>query len=379
MRIAIIHEWLVTYAGSERVLEQMLAVYPDADLFCVIDFLDDQSRDFILGKKPTTTFIQHLPKARSKYRSYLPLMPLAIEQLDLSGYDLVISSSHAVAKGVLTGPDQLHVSCIYSPIRYAWDLQNQYLKEAGLDRGIKGWLAKWILHKIRLWDARTANGVDSFIAISHFIARRIKKSYRLESTVIYPPVDIHAFTQVDNKESFYLAASRMVPYKRIDLIVEAFSKMPDRRLVVIGDGPEFNKVKAKAGKNIEILGYQEFGVLKDHMQRARAFVYAAEEDFGIIPLEAQACGTPVIAYGKGALLETIRDLASHEEPTGVFFKSQTVESIKETVEYFEKNMEGITPEACRKNAERFAPEVFRENFSRFVENEYERFHKAMNI
>jgi len=361
------------------VLEQMLAVYPDADLFCVIDFLDDQSRDFILGKKPTTTFIQHLPKARSKYRSYLPLMPLAIEQLDLSGYDLVISSSHAVAKGVLTGPDQLHVSCIYSPIRYAWDLQNQYLKEAGLDRGIKGWLAKWILHKIRLWDARTANGVDSFIAISHFIARRIKKSYRRESTVIYPPVDIHAFTQVDNKESFYLAASRMVPYKRIDLIVEAFSKMPDRRLVVIGDGPEFNKVKAKAGKNIEILGYQEFGVLKDHMQRARAFVYAAEEDFGIIPLEAQACGTPVIAYGKGALLETIRDLASHEEPTGVFFKSQTVESIKETVEYFEKNMEGITPEACRKNAERFAPEVFRENFSRFVENEYERFHKAMNI
>jgi glycosyltransferase involved in cell wall biosynthesis len=258
-------------------------------------------------------------------------------------------------------------------------LQNQYLKEAGLDRGIKGWLAKWILHKIRLWDARTANGVDSFIAISHFIARRIKKSYRRESTVIYPPVDIHAFTQVDNKESFYLAASRMVPYKRIDLIVEAFSKMPDRRLVVIGDGPEFNKVKAKAGKNIEILGYQEFGVLKDHMQRARAFVYAAEEDFGIIPLEAQACGTPVIAYGKGALLETIRDLASHEEPTGVFFKSQTVESIKETVEYFEKNMEGITPEACRKNAERFAPEVFRENFSRFVENEYERFHKAMNI
>ena len=378
MRIAIIHEWLVTYAGSERVLEQMLAVYPDADLFCVIDFLDDQSRDFILGKKPTTTFIQHLPKARSKYRSYLPLMPLAIEQLDLSGYDLVISSSHAVAKGVLTGPDQLHVSCIYSPIRYAWDLQNQYLKEAGLDRGIKGWLAKWILHKIRLWDARTANGVDSFIAISHFIARRIKKSYRRESTVIYPPVDIHAFTQVDNKESFYLAASRMVPYKRIDLIVEAFSKMPDRRLVVIGDGPEFNKVKAKAGKNIEILGYQEFGVLKDHMQRARAFVYAAEEDFGIIPLEAQACGTPVIAFGKGALLETIRDLASHEEPTGVFFKSQTVESIKETVEYFEKNMEGITPEACRKNAERFAPEVFRENFSRFVEDEYEQFHKAMN-
>jgi len=378
MRIAIIHEWLVTYSGSERVLEQILAVYPDADLFCVIDFLDNQNREFILGKKTTTTFIQHLPKARSKYRSYLPLMPLAIEQLDLSNYDLVISSNHAVAKGVLTGPDQLHISCIYSPIRYAWDLQHQYLKHAGLDGGVKGWLAKWILHKIRLWDSRTANGVDSFIAISHFIARRIKKVYRRESTVIYPPVDIHAFTQVDIKESFYLAASRLVPYKRIDLIVEAFSKMPDRRLVVIGDGPEFDKVREKAKKNIELLGYQEFEVLKDYMQRARAFVYAAEEDFGIIPLEAQACGTPVVAYGKGALLETIRDLASHEEPTGVFFSSQTVESIRDAVEYFERNIEGITPEACRKNAERFAPEIFRESFARLVEHEYEQFHKAMN-
>jgi glycosyltransferase involved in cell wall biosynthesis len=378
MRIAIIHEWLVTYAGSERALEQILAIYPDADLFCVVDFIDNQQRDFILGKKPTTTFIQHLPKARSKYRSYLPLMPLAIEQLDLSNYDLVISSSHAVAKGVLTGPDQLHISYVYSPIRYAWDLQHQYLKEVGLDRGVKGWLAKWILHKIRLWDSRTANGVDSFIAISHFIARRIRKAYRRESTVIYPPVDIHAFTQVDNKESFYLTASRMVPYKRIDLIVEAFSKMPDHRLVVIGDGPDFDRVKAKAGENIEILGYQEFGVLKDYMQRARAFVFAAEEDFGIIPLEAQACGTPVIAYGKGALLETIRGLASHEEPTGVFFKSQTVESIRDAVEYFERNMEGITPEACRRNAERFAPEIFRESFARLVEGEYEKFHKAMN-
>ena len=378
MRIAIIHEWLVTYSGSERVLEQILAVYPDADLFCVIDFLDNQNREFILGKKTTTTFIQHLPKARSKYRSYLPLMPLAIEQLDLSNYDLVISSNHAVAKGVLTGPDQLHISCIYSPIRYAWDLQHQYLKYAGLDGGVKGWLAKWILHKIRLWDSRTANGVDSFIAISHFIARRIKKVYRLESTVIYPPVDILKFTQVNIKESFYLAASRLVPYKRIDLIVEAFSKMPDRRLVVIGDGPEFDKVREKAKKNIELLGYQEFEVLKDYMQRARAFVYAAEEDFGIIPLEAQACGTPVVAYGKGALLETIRDLASHEEPTGVFFSSQTVESIRDAVEYFERNIEGITPEACRKNAERFAPEIFRESFARLVEHEYEQFHKAMN-
>ena len=305
-------------------------------------------------------------------------MPLAIEQFDLSSYDLVISSSHAVAKGVLTGPDQLHISYVHSPIRYAWNLQHQYLKEAGLNRGMKGWLAKWVLHKIRLWDLRTANGVDSFIANSYFIARRITKVYRRESIVIYPPVDVRAFTQVDNKDSFYLAASRLVPYKRIELIVEAFSKMPDRRLVVIGDGPGFDRVKSIAGPNIEILGHQKFEVLKDYMQRAQAFVFAAEEDFGIVPLEAQACGTPVIAYGKGALLETINDLSGPEEPTGVFFQSQTVDSIRDAVERFEKNKEKFTPTACRKNAERFAPEVFRESFARFVNDKYEQFRKALN-
>ncbi|HIL26717.1 MAG TPA: glycosyltransferase family 4 protein, partial [Nitrospinaceae bacterium] len=226
--------------------------------------------------------------------------------------------------------------------------------------------------------SRTANGVDSFIAISHFIARRITKVYRRESTVIYPPVDVHAFTQVDNKESFYLAASRLVPYKRIELIVEAFSKMPDRRLVVIGDGPGFGRVKSMAGPNIEILGYQKFEVLKDYMQRAQAFVFAAEEDFGIVPLEAQACGTPVIAYGKGALLETINDLSGSEEPTGVFFQSQTVDSIRGAVEHFEKNKDKFTPTACRKNAERFAPEVFRESFARFVNDKYEQFRKVLN-
>jgi glycosyltransferase involved in cell wall biosynthesis len=290
----------------------------------------------------------------------------------------VISSSHAVAKGVLTGPDQLHISYVHSPIRYAWNLQHQYLKEAGLNRGMKGWLAKWVLHKIRLWDLRTANGVDSFIANSYFIARRITKVYRRESIVIHPPVNVRAFTQVDNKESFYLTASRLVPYKRIDLIVEAFSRMPNRRLVVIGDGPSFDRVKSIAGPNIEILGYQKFEVLKDYMQRAQAFIFAAEEDFGIVPLEAQACGTPVIAYGKGALLETINDLSGTEEPTGVFFQSQTVDSIRDAVERFEKNKDKFTSTACRKNAERFSPEVFRESFTRFVNDKYEQFRKALH-
>ena len=219
-RIAIIHDWLVVYAGAERVLEQVLACYPDADLFSLVDFLPAGQRAFINNKPVTTSFIQRLPRARKKYRGYLPLMPLAVEQFDLSAYDLVISSSHAVAKGVLTGPDQLHLSYVHSPIRYAWDLQHQYLRESGLDRGAKGWIAKAILHYIRLWDVRTANGVDVFIANSHYIDRRIRKVYGRDSTVIYPPVDVADFPLRADKEDFYVTASRMVPYKKVDLIVE---------------------------------------------------------------------------------------------------------------------------------------------------------------
>lgn len=374
MRIAVVHEWLVDYSGSERVLEQMLLQFPDADLFAVVDFLPNNLRGFIQHKPVRTTFIQHLPFAKRKYRNYLPLMPLAIEQLDLSSYDLIISSSHAVAKGVLTGPDQLHLCMCYSPIRYAWDLQHQYLRESGLDRGFKSWFVKRMLHRIRQWDYRTANGVDGFIAISNFIARRIWKTYRRESEVIYPPVDVQGFSVKEDKEDFYLTSSRMVPYKRIDLIVEAFSEMPDRKLVVIGDGPDFAKVKSKAGNNITLLGYQPFAVLKDHMQRARAFVFAAEEDFGITPLEAQACGTPVIAYAKGGALETIRGLET-DRPTGVFFERQEVESLKNAVNHFEMVRDKISPDSCRENALRFAPERFRDEFRQYVENEW-RNHQA---
>lgn len=367
MRIAIIHDWLITYAGAERVLEQMLCCYPDADIYSLVDFLGPDKRSFIQNKSVSTSFVQQLPFARSKYRSYLPVMPLAVEQFDLSAYDLVISSSHAVAKGVLTGPDQLHLCMCYSPIRYAWDLQHQYLMESGLTTGVKGWLAKWVLHKIRIWDARTANGVDGFMSISSFISRRIWKVYRRESRIIYPPVDIDAFSLQENKEDFYLTASRMVPYKKIDLIVEAFRTMPNRRLIVIGDGPDFDKIKEKAGENVELLGYQPFEVLCDHMQRARAFVFAAEEDFGIAPLEAQACGTPVIAFGKGATLETIRGLAS-EQPTGVFFGEQTVSSIRAAVEEFENAAGQMTASACRQNALRFSPDRFRQEFMAYVDD-----------
>ncbi|AEK56860.1 glycosyltransferase family 4 protein [Acidithiobacillus caldus] len=379
MRIAIVHDWLVVYAGAERVLEQMLVCYPDADLFSLVNFLPSDQRDFICNKPVTTSFIQRLPRARKKYRGYLPLMPLAIEQLDLSTYDLVLSSSHAVAKGVLTGPDQLHLCMCYSPIRYAWDLQHQYLREAGLERGVKGWVAKLILHYVRLWDVRTANGVDGFIAISRYIARRIRKVYRRDSTVIYPPVDVADFPLCRDKEDFYVTASRMVPYKKVDLIVEAFSAMPDKRLVVIGDGPDFAKVQAKAGPNVQLLGFAGAEVLRDHLQRARAFVFAAEEDFGIAPLEAQACGTPVIAFGRGGALETIipqpdaERAGSSPAPTGVFFREQSIAAIIAAVERFEAAGAAITPEACRENALRFAPERFRAEFTAFVEREWAAF------
>jgi glycosyltransferase involved in cell wall biosynthesis len=378
-RVAIVHDWLVVYAGAERVLEQMLSCYPDADLFSLVDFLPETGRGFILNKPVTTSFIQKLPKARKKYRAYLPLMPLAVEQFDLSGYDLILSSSHAVAKGVLTGPDQLHLCLCHSPVRYAWDLQHQYLRESGLERGFRGWLAKAVLHYIRIWDSRTANGVDAFIAISGYIGRRIRKVYGLDSTVIYPPVDVANYPLCADKEDFYVTASRMVPYKKVDLIVEAFSAMPNKRLVVIGDGPDFDKVRAKAGPNVQLLGFADAEVLRDHLQRARAFVFAAEEDFGIAPLEAQACGTPVIAFGKGGALETIVPLPDAEcagsasAPTGAFFYEQSAAAIIAAVERFEGEGAAITPEACRANALRFAPERFRAEFTAFVEGEWAAF------
>ncbi|WP_303842216.1 glycosyltransferase family 4 protein, partial [Selenomonas ruminantium] len=361
MKVAIVHDWFVVYAGAERVVEQLLELYPEADLFSTVDFLPDGKRDFIKNKKVHTTFIQHLPGARKHYRSYLPLMPLAIEQLDLSGYDLIISSSSCVAKGVITGPDQIHICMCYTPVRYAWDLQHQYLQEAGMTKGLKSWLARIILHYIRMWDLRTVNNVDHFIAISKYIERRIKKYYRRESTVIYPPVDVDKFELCEEKEDYYLTASRMVPYKKIKLLVEAFNEMPDKKLVVIGDGPEFARTKAIAKENITMMGYQPYEVLKEKMQHAKAFVFAAEEDFGITPIEAQACGTPVIAYGKGGVLETVKD-----NETGMFFLEQNVESIIEVIDEFERNKD-ITLKLCRENAEKFSIDSFRNTLKIYIQ------------
>jgi glycosyltransferase involved in cell wall biosynthesis len=373
-RVAIVHEWFSTIAGSERVVEQMLLLFPDADLFAVYANPEVlQGTEFLRGRHVQTSFIQNLPRASKSFRSYLPLMPLAVEQLDLSAYDLIISSSHAVSKGVLTGPDQLHISYVHSPVRYAWDLQHQYLKESGLDHGIKGLLAKWMLHKIRLWDYRTAAGVDCFVANSKFIGRRIRKVYGRTSDVIYPPVDVGAFDLCETKKDFYLTASRLVPYKRMDLIVQAFALMPEKRLIVIGDGPEMPKLVAASTPNITLLGYQEFSELRRYMQEARAFVFAAEEDFGITPVEAQACGTPVIAFGKGGVLETVVDSEDASLATGIFFPEQTVASLVDAVRRFENQGRVFSASSCRKQAERFSNERFRQEFGDYVSEKFSAF------
>lgn len=372
MKIAVIHDWLVTYAGAERVLEQILNIYPDADLFSMVDFIAEEERGFFLNKPVITSFIQKLPKAKSKYRNYLPLMPLAVEQFDLSAYDLIISSSHAVAKSVITGPDQLHISYVHSPIRYAWDLQHQYLRESGLDKGLKGWIAKYLLHRIRKWDVGTSNRVDVYIANSNFIKRRIKKVYRRSSLVIFPPVSVHEFLLGKEKKDFYLTASRVVPYKKMDMIVKAFTLMPDRSLKVIGIGPDFDKLKkiAKGYENIELLGYQSFCVLKELMQTAKGFVFAAEEDFGITPVEAQACGTPVIGFGKGGLLDTVI-----EGKTGVFFKEQTVNSLIDAINNFETL--SFDPEFIREHSLQFSNEAFKVSFRNTIAQELNLFRNEL--
>jgi len=362
LKTAIVHEWLVNYAGSERCVESFTNIWKDAPVFALVDFLNEKERKIILkGRKAHTSFIQKLPLAKTQHRKYLPLFPLAIEQFDLNNYDLVLSSSHAVAKGVLTNSNQLHICYCYTPMRYAWDLYHVYLKEAGLLTGISGLTAKLILHNLRTWDIISSNRVDHFIAISNHISKRIKKTYNRDSVVIYPPVDVHLFECSPDKEDFYLTASRMVSYKRIDIIVDAFTTMPDKKLVVIGDGPEMKKIKSKAGKNIVILGYQEFASLKSYMQKAKAFIFAAEEDFGIIVVEAMACGTPVIAFNKGGVSETVND-----NRVGVLFEKQSPESIKEAVLKFEAVQDKFDPSFIRNHSLQYGRNIFEEKIQTFI-------------
>jgi glycosyltransferase involved in cell wall biosynthesis len=362
LKTAIVHDWFFSYAGSERVVESFTNLWPDADIFTLFSFLNPEEQKVILkNKRPYTSFIQNFPRARKSYRNYLPLFPYAIEQFDLTKYDLIISSSHAVAKGVITSPDQLHICYCHTPIRYAWDLTFQYLTESGFNKGLKGTITKSILHYIRNWDAVSANRVDYFIANSNYIARRIEKTYRRNAVVIYPPVDTSVFECVIQKDDYFLTASRFVPYKKIDLIVETFSQLPEKKLLVIGDGPDENKIKKKAGSNIEFLGYKKPDEMKLIMQKAKAFVFAAEEDFGIVPLEALSCGTPVIAFNKGGTAETITDSV-----TGIHFNEQSIGSITQAVERLEKTYMNFSPVKLNECAKQFDRSVFETRIRDFV-------------
>ncbi len=361
-KVALVHEWLYTYAGAEKVLEVMLSEFPEADVFSLIDRMPKRHRTGLSGKDIKTTFLQKIPFVQYFYRRLLPLMPFAIEQLDLSEYDLIVSNSHAVAKGVVTGARQLHICYCYTPMRYAWDLQEQYLQESGIAKGFRSTLARYFLHRIRLWDHSTAQRVDHFIACSQYISRRIKKAYRRDATVIYPNVDTKSFVIGEReREDFYFCSSRMVPYKKMHLIVEAFAKMPNRRLIMIGTGPQFKRIKKLVTPNVTLLGYQPFPVLLDHLQRARAFIFAAEEDFGIAPLEAQACGTPVLAFGRGGAYETVVDGS-----TGLHFHEQSSAAIIDAVERFEALETALDPQTIRNHALRFSTERFRHEFTDFV-------------
>jgi len=369
MKKALVHDWYYVNGGAEKVLHSMNAIWDDFDHFALVDFLNKKDRDFILnGKSVATSFIQKLPTAKSNHRKFLQLFPYAIEQFNLEEYDLIVSSSSSIAKGVLTTQNQLHICYCHSPMRYAWDLYHQYLKESGLDKGVKGAYAKYVLHKMRVWDVNTVNRVDHFVANSKYIAGRIKKVYNKEAHVIYPPVDVDNFLLEKNKEDFYFTASRMVPYKKVELVVRAFNEMPNKKLIVAGDGPDFQKIQKIAKSNIQLVGFLEAKKLNEYMKKAKAFVFAAEEDFGIIPVEAQACGTPVIGYGKGGLQETI----IHNE-TGVLFKEQTVKEIKAAVFEFERKV--FDYEFIRENSLKFSKKRFEFEFQEFVERKYENFQK----
>ena len=369
MRVAIIHDWLVVQGGAEKVLDALLQAFPKAEIFTLVDTMPQAIRGRLSHHRIHTSLIQRLPLVRRHYRYYLPLMPYAIEQFDLSGFDMVISSSHSVAKGVITHPGQRHICYCHTPMRYAWDMKESYLRDADFPAPVE-WYLRRTLMRLRQWDHVSSSQVDLYIANSRNVAARIGKYYRREASVIHPPVDLDAFLfNPGPRENFYLAASRLVAYKRLDLIIDAFRQDGTRRLKVVGDGPERKHLArlADGADNIELLGYQPNEALQRLMASARGFVFAAEEDFGILPLEAQACGTPVIAYGRGGALETVRGADAQDSPTGIFFDEQTTESLLGAIERFEQRH--FDPLACRRHAETFALAKFWERLQQQIESQ----------
>ncbi|BAZ42332.1 group 1 glycosyl transferase [Calothrix sp. NIES-4101] len=368
LKYALVHEWLTPKAtgGSELVVREILN-HVAADLYALIDFESVNPDSYLYKRQIGTTILQHFPTSRNGVQKYLPLLPLAIEQLDLRDYDVILSSSHTVAKGILTTPEQLHICYCHSPMRYAWDLTFDYLRQSNLGHGVAGWMARYLLHRLRQWDVLSANRVDYFIANSQHTARRIWRCYRREAAVIYPPVNVDNFPFSAEKEDFYLIVSRLVSYKQVSLIVQAFNEL-QKPLVVIGTGPEMKNIQKISKSNINILGWQPDDVVKKYMSAAKAFVYAACEDFGIALVEAQACGTPVIAYGMGGASETVRDIRSSPPGTGtgVLFKQQIVPALIDAVQEFETYSGKIDCAYLKTHAATFSSQVFAQRYLDFL-------------
>ena len=369
-RIALVHEWFSprSVGGAEQVVEEVDSLLRnlglEPQLAALIDAESCRMGSWLHGRSVLTSPIQNLPWGRSHVQQYLPLLPFAIEQIDLAAAELVISSSHLVAKGVLTAPDQLHISYVHTPVRYAWDQMHAYLQRSALVRRGLGPLIRWQLHALRQWDQLSAQRVDHLIANSRFTARRIRKYWGRDASVIHPPVDVNRFRWNADRDDFYLCLGRLVPYKRVDLVVEAFNQL-GLPLLVVGDGPERARLEALAGPTVTLLGRQSGDQVEELMSRCRAFVYAGLEDFGIAPVEAMAAGAPVIGLGRGGLLDTVRCAAAGlREPTGVLFPDQTVESLVQAVEWFEQGRiwRSLDAEAIREWAERFRPEAFSARF-----------------
>jgi glycosyltransferase involved in cell wall biosynthesis len=350
--------------GSEKCVETLLEIFPEADLFTLIYDTDNLPSSFSKFNIHSS-FLQRIPGSKKYFRIFLDLLPLVIEQFDLSEYDLVISSNHSVAKGALTGVDTVHICYCHTPMRYIWDLYHQYLREGDLEKGLKGLIFRIIASRLRIWDVISANRVDYFIANSNYVAKRIWKIYKRKAVVIHPPVDVFKFKISGKKENFFITVSRLVPYKRVDLIVSAFSEL-DLPLVVIGDGPEMKRIKKLASKNVELLGWQRDEVLIDMLGKARGFIYAAEEDFGIAPVEAMASGTPIIAYGKGGIMDYAVPIDKSKTPNAILFYEQSVESIKEAVKNFIKFENLFDSKEIRKSALFFNKERFKNQFVSYV-------------
>lgn len=359
MKVAIVHEWLNVYGGSERLLAEVLKVHPQAHVHALIHNKQNLLGTPLEGVRVRTSFMQHIPRVEHLYRGLLPLMPFAIERMDVRDFDVVLSISHAVAHGIRTHKDQTHISYVCTPMRYAWHLQDDYLNLHHLDKPLIGSAARLTLNLLRRWDRAAAPRADHLLAISHWTAQKIQQAWGRDSQVIYPPVNVERFFPAHERENFYIHVSRLVPYKMTAEIIKAFNQL-NLPLIIIGDGPEMPHLKKVAGENIKLPGFQPDAIVADMLSRAKAFVYMATEDFGIAMVEAQAAGCPVIAYFKGGAAEIIRD-----GETGILFKEQTAESLAEMVIKFETMR--LNSKAAVENAARFSSERFRQEFSYHIQ------------